>query len=94
MTKLDANKNWIEYEDLKKMAEEARKASGEPEEEPPKMVKVETPSGEKMEQETPNKWVLKVAENLIKGHVERNTPEELVFGPGIEYIIALLHVYS
>lgn len=53
-----------------------------------KLAGVEVITEEKIEEEDEenkrviNKWIIKVAEQIIQKHAEKPTLEELIFGPG------------
>lgn len=78
----DDSKLWIAYENIASKADAVKQASGEEEvkpEEPPKEVK----EGEPIPLAPPNKWVMKIVEEILNTFNNNFTLDELIFGPGM-----------
>lgn len=78
----DDSKLWIAYENIASKADAVKQASGEEDvkpEEPPKEVK----EGEPIPLAPPNKWVMKIVEEILNTFNNNFTLDELIFGPGM-----------
>ncbi|KAK3088620.1 hypothetical protein FSP39_021356 [Pinctada imbricata] len=86
----DDSRLWIPYEDIFSKAESLRIAAGEPPLPPPPeepIIKLpDHVEGEEAEKPPPlpvNKWVVQVADNILKEYKNQSTLDELIFGPGL-----------
>lgn len=85
----DDTKLWVEYSEIQMKAEDMRIAEGAPKEEPVATPTTTTDTAEADGEEKPsvpaNKWVIKVAEDMITQHIAKQSLEELIFGPGMPF---------
>ena len=93
----DDSKLWIAYDNIVSKADAVKQASGEEEEvmeEEVVEIKNEEKNGENNEEKKeegqttlspPNKWVMKIVEEIINTFNGNKTLDELIFGPGIYF---------
>ncbi|XP_060074691.1 uncharacterized protein LOC132554399 [Ylistrum balloti] len=83
ISRRDDTKLWVEYSEIKKRAEALRVANGAPKED--EVAGTTSGEGEEKPSVPANKWVIQVAEQMIKQHTEKQTLDELIFGPGMPF---------
>lgn len=78
----DDSKLWIAYDNISSKADAVKEASGEEEEAKEELEKEDKEDGQPV-LTPPNKWVMKIVEEILNTFNGSQTLDELIFGPGM-----------